>query len=250
MATQGQQGYLLRSRVIPDPSEESSTSSQIPDRRDTTRSSVTSATFSVGGVNVESPPLEARSPLYVMSRPTHQTKDLRRPRVLPANIELIVQKAVKTAMAVFHTEFLQMIRDKFSAVEDRMTATEDSTSQLAIPAAGDINADLSGRVDNIEKQLGELSYAQLRKDFGLLAETVIKPQKFLEALDAKERRNNVIITTPVMITLLRLSFVWGRLCLWSHKWRRKNCAFIHFHGLSSTHRWIWIQTAGEGAWWS
>ena len=64
MATRGQQGYLLRSRVIPDPSEESSTSSQIPDRRDTTRSSVTSATFPVGGVNVESPPYRNLDPLH------------------------------------------------------------------------------------------------------------------------------------------------------------------------------------------
>ena len=38
----------------------------------------------------------------------------------------------KALVIVFHTEFLQLICDKFSAVEDRMTAIEDSMSQLAI----------------------------------------------------------------------------------------------------------------------
>jgi len=44
-----------------------------------------------------------------------------------------------------------------------MNQLSDRCDQLGIPAAGEIGGDLSVRVDNIEKQLRELSYAQLRK---------------------------------------------------------------------------------------
>jgi len=49
-----------------------------------------------------------------MSCPAHQTKDSTSGNLVccPADIELVVQKAVETAMKVFQTEFLQLIREK------------------------------------------------------------------------------------------------------------------------------------------
>lgn len=85
------------------------------------------------------------------------------------DIEVIVTKAVEAAVAAMRTEFVKMIQE------------------------------LKGYLETLEARIGQLEKAGVQPSHepsgvaAALLDTVISQQKFLEAMDAKERKQNVII---------------------------------------------------------